>query len=342
MSSTPLDDFLSGAGASAALGQRLERIGLGGSICGLLLAAGILVFLAMVHRGPLQEVGVLVRLARAAGALTVIGASVEVAGAASVLGEGWFDAFGDSSAAMMRLLAGVLIALGLCADTEPADARGPGESSDGDRLLAEMSGPFDDQVDEIVDERLDDLEPVRWIPAAASAFGLAGAGVGVLSFGFDGHTVSKGPRLIHAAVNLVHVTAGSVWFGGIVGLVIVAFMRRRSDTTASPLVVRFSSIATLALIAVALAGTLMSLMITDDFGDFTGTAWGRILLVKVGAVSVAVVIGAYNHFVVVPAMDRDPDDRATATLARRTVTAEALVLVSVAILTVFLTTASTN
>ena len=84
------------------------------------------------------------------------------------------------------------------------------------------------------------------------------------------------------------------------------------------------------------------LLIVDRFADFTGTPWGRILLVKVGAVAVAVTVGAYNHFVVVPAIERDPDDRATATLVRRTMTAEAAVLVFVAIVTVLLTTASTN
>ena len=338
MSSTPLDDFLSDAGASAALGERLERIGLAGSICGLLLVAGLVAFLAAVHRGSAREVVVVVRIARVAGVFVLIGASIEVAGVASVSGSNWFGALGDSSAPMIRLLAGVLIVLGLFPDAHPdtqcGDLHQLAESADGGAEHPVMSGHTIQDAHE--------LAPVHWNPAVASAFGLAGAGVGLLSFGFDGHTVSKGPRVVHAAVNLVHVTAGGVWFGGIVGLVVVAFMRRRSDAAVSPLVVRFSSIATLALIAVALAGTLMSLMITDGYGDFTDTPWGRILLVKVGAVLVAAGIGAYNHFVMVPAIDRDPADPATATLVRRTMTAEALVLLSVVILTVFLTTASTN
>lgn len=332
MSSTPLDDFLSGAGESVAFGQRLEQIGLIGSICGLLLAAGMLGFLAVVHRGPAREVGILIRLIGAAGVLALIGAVVEVAGAASVLGASWFVALGETSAPMIRLLAGLLIAFGLSPDIESAHLHRSRDSSDGDMRPSGESGPT----------AVNEPATVRWIPSAASAFGLAGAAVGLLSFGFDGHTVSKGPRAIHAAVNLVHVTAGSVWFGGIVGLTAVAFMRRHSPTAVGPLVVRFSSVATVALVAVSLAGVLMSIMIIDRFADFTGTPWGRILLVKVGAVAVAVTVGAYNHFVVVPAIERDPDDRATATLVRRTMTAEAAVLVFVAIVTVLLTTASTN
>ena len=300
-SSTPLDDFLAGAGSSAATGERLQRLGLCGSVTGLLLAAGLVVFLAVVHRGPVREVRVLLRLTGAAGAVVIVGAAIEIAGAASVLDISWPDALRESSAPMLRLLAGVLVVLGLFQHTEPAAERPSywGSGSTTSAMVAPDGRPL-----------------VRWVPNAASAFGLAGAAIGLMSFGFDGHTVSKGPRLVHAISNLVHVTAGSIWFGGVVGLLVVAWMRRRSGLTSSPLVVWFSSIATVALIAVALAGALMSLMITDGFGDFTGTPWGRILLVKLSAVTVAVVIGAYNHFVIVPAMERDPDDRRAASRAR--------------------------
>jgi copper transport protein len=325
--STPLDDFLAGAGTSAAAGLRLERIGLAGSLTGALLAAGLLIFLAVVHRGPTREVGMLIRLAGAAGALVVIGAAVEVAGAARVLEVGWWDALRQSSAAMLRLLAGVLVVLGLFQHT--ASVVDPSAASDADVDVASVRAGDGDRV-------------VRWVPDAASAFGIAGAAVGLLSFGFDGHTVSQGPRAIHALVDLVHVTAGSVWFGGVVALAVVAVHRRGTSVPASPLVVRFSSIATVALIAVALAGALMSLMITDGFGDYTGTPWGRILLVKVGAVALAVAVGGYNHFAIVPTMERDPDDRALASRARITLTVEAILLLFVAIATVFLTTASTN
>jgi copper transport protein len=326
-SGTPLDDFLAGAGSSVATGERLQRVGLCGSLTGLLLTAGLVVFLAAVHRGPVREVQMLLRLVGAAGAVAIVGAAIEIAGSASVLDVSWPDALRQSSAPMLRLLAGVLVVLGLFQRTEPAV----------DRPSYWRSGSTTSSTATPEDQPL-----VRWVPDAASAFGLAGAAIGLVSFGFDGHTVSKGPRLVHAVANLVHVTAGSVWFGGVVGLLVVAWMRRRSGLASSPLVVWFSSIATVALIAVALAGALMSLMITDGFGDFTGTPWGRILLVKLSAVTVAVVIGAYNHFVVVPAMERDPDDRRAASRARATLTAEAVVLLFVTIATVFLTTASSN
>jgi copper transport protein len=138
------------------------------------------------------------------------------------------------------------------------------------------------------------------------------------------------------------VAAGSVWFGGIVGLMIVGLLRRRTEHSAAPLTVRFSSVATLALIAVTVAGVLMSLMITDGFGDYTGTDWGRALIIKTIAVGIAVLLGAYNHFVVVPALELDPDATAMQRRAQMTVSIEAIVLLFVAVATVFLTVASTN
>jgi copper transport protein len=320
LASTPLDDFLAGAGSETDTGELLQRIGLIGSLIGITLVLGLIVFLAVVHAGRRSEIRLLLRVAAAAGLLTMIGAGIEIAGSASVLDIAWSDALSESSAAMLRLLAGLLIALGLIDHIMPA-----GDGSD-------MTGDAIDETD----------AQVRWMSSAASAFGIGGAVVGALSFGFDGHTVTEGPRLVHAAVNMVHVSAGGVWFGGVVALAILSVRRRRVAESTALLIVRFSSVATVALIAVTLAGVLMSLMIIDGLGDYTGTDWGQMLLLKTAGVAVAVAIGAYNHFVVVPALERDPDDAAVLGRSRTTVLIEAVILLFVVVVTVFLSVASTN
>jgi copper transport protein len=329
--STPLDDFLADAGSSTETGERIQRIGLFGSLTGVVLATGLLVFLAVVHRGERQEIRLLLRIAAAAGFVITVGAGVEIAGVASILDTGWSDALTSSagSAAMMRLLAGLLILLGLFEHTVPVGGA-PVGGADAHELEASASTRSDDQVER------------RWVPSSASAFGLAGVLVGVLSFGFDGHTVKEGPRVVHSIVNAVHVTAAGTWFGGIVGLAAVSMIRRRSGAHASPLVVRFSAIASIALIAVVIAGGAMSLMIVDGLGDYTSTEWGRRLIVKLAVTGFAVAIGAYNHFVVVPALESDADVTTTARRAGRTVLGEAVLLLVVAIATVFLVGASTS
>ncbi len=317
IASTPLDDFLNDT-RSTDTGELLQRLGLFGSLFGVTLALGLLVFLVVVHRGSRAEVAVLLRLVAVAGGATLLGAAVELAGVASLGDLSWSEALTDDtgSAAMMRLLAGLLVVLGLFDHSAPADDTGT-DQSDGD-------GDGDGDV--------------RWVPASASAFGFVGVALGVLSFWFDGHTVTRGPRVIHAVVDLVHVTAGGVWFGGIVGLCAVAVLRR--GRTVAPLLLRFSPVASAALVLVALAGALMTLMVIDGFDDLTGTEWGRLLLIKVAAVGATALVGAYNHFVVVPVLDASPANGDMGARARVAVVVEAALLAFVVAVTVFLTGAS--
>lgn len=319
--STPIDDFLAGAGSSTAAGERLQQIGGFGSLLGSTLAVGLIVFLAFVHRGPAREIRLLVRIVTIAGAVLLIGAVTEVAGTAQVFDTGWNAALTGSagSAAMMRVLAGILIVLGLFDQVVAIADDGSSQGS------ADESIPL-----------------VRWVPTAASAFGLGGVAIGLLSFGFDGHTVSKGPRVVHEVVDNLHVLAGSTWFGGIVGLVVIAISRRRVDgPPVSALIVRFSAVATVALVAVAAAGIAMTVMIIDGPGDLTGTDWGRTLLVKVTAVGVATVIGGYNHFRLVPALESDPGNPRVVLRARTAIILEAVVLLAVIVATAILVDAST-
>jgi len=319
--STPIDDFLDQSTSSTETGELLQRIGLFGSMFGVTLAAGLIVFLATVHRGGRREVAVILRVIGAAGGVALVGATIEVAGVAAIGDLGWADALTDpsGSAPMMRLLAGLLVVLGLFDETVP------------------IGLPADDSADVNAAVSID----TRWVPTSASAFGFVGAAVGLVSFWFDGHTVSRGPRVVHSIVNLAHVSAGSIWFGGIVGLVVIGLLRRPTRGSIAPDIIRFSPFATVALVVVTLAGAVMTTFIVDGIGDLISTDWGRLLLVKTSAVGIATAIGAYNHFVVVPALEHS-DDTAMAKRARSTVAVEAAVLAFVVSVTVFLTTASTN
>jgi copper transport protein len=229
---------------------------------------------------------------------------------------------------MMRLLSGLTVLFGTFDHSVPV---------------------HDGHTDDVADDHSGDLEELdgdgpdmRWVPTPASAVGMAGVAIGILSFSFDGHTVSKGPRIIHAIVNAVHVSAGSIWFGGPVALVVVGILRRSAGRPTGPLIVRFSQIATHALIIVTLAGALMTLFVMDSLGDLTRTDWGRLLLVKVGVVGIAASMGAYHHFVVVPSLDNAGVVASMEARARTTIAVEASCLVLVVVLTVFLTSASTN
>jgi copper transport protein len=320
---TPLDEFL--AGADSPADDRLQRIGVGLALFGVLTAVGVIAFLASVHRGPRSEVRSLVKLAAGSGCLILLGGVAELAGIARVFDVGWSEALDTqpSSAAMLRLLAGVMVLLGLFDQTVPVDAPAGEAGADGDEATPDLD--------------------VRWVPGAASAFGIVGAVLGALSFGFDGHTVSEGSRLVHAATNVVHVLAGGVWAGGVVALLVVVTWRRRSAERrpAGAMVVQFSTIATLSLLVIALAGAAMSLMIVDSASDYVNTEWGRRLIIKVIAVAVAGAIGGYNHWVIVPRLAADAGDPAMTRRVATTLAVEAMVLAFVVIVTALLVTSST-
>ena len=56
---------------------------------------------------------------------------------------------------------------------------------------------------------------------------MVGAGMVLLAFWFDGHTVSRGPWVLHAGINAVHVAAGALWSGGVLVLAARVWRRRR-------------------------------------------------------------------------------------------------------------------
>jgi copper transport protein len=298
---TTLDEFL--GGADNAGDDRLRQIGVGLSLFGVLATVGVLVFLAAVHHGPRPEIELLLRTANIAGCVTVVGAMAELSGTARRFGVSIRDVLDlePTSAAMLRLIAGALVIFGLFDETEEEGSDGRG----------------------------------RWIPGVASAFGIVGATLGAVSFAFDGHQLTEGPRTLHAIANVVHVVAGGVWFGGLVAILMLSFTRRRAGSTEpmGGMVVAFSSIATVALMVVATVGVSMSLMIVDGFDDYVDTLWGRRLIVKVIAVAVAATIGGYNHFRLVPRLSVDHGDEAIMRRVNTTLVLEVLLLAFVIVVT---------
>jgi len=174
---------------------------------------------------------------------------------------------------------------------------------------------------------------------AALAVAAAGAAAIVVSFSFDGHTASKGNRLVQTVADLVHVSAAAVWLGGVTALCWLAWRRRRRVTADGspsidflPTLLRFSGVAAWALLAVVLAGGAMTLGIVDGLGDLTATTWGKVLLAKVAVAVLAIAIGAYHRFVLLPGLEADPADAAVRERVTDALAAEAVLLLAVAVL----------
>ncbi len=324
------------------------------SVLGAVLVIGGAAFAAFGLRGDPRDVRAVLFWVRRGGAVLLIGAAIQAVTTTTTSAGAWSavlspgdlrDALWSSVglAIALRAVGGFVAASRIGLGTTPATA--VGDPIVAARQLAVVGGgptatspvehrstePFVYAEDRVWDHRL-------------ALGGLVGIAMVTVSFVFDGHTAAEGPRWLHAIANIVHVTTAAIWGGGVAMLALTIRRRHRrgGPTRALQLAVRFSVLATGALVAAGLAGLALSIVVLDSVSDIWTTPWGRLLAVKVALVAVAAIGGAYNHRVVVPALERDPDHQPTIDRFRSVVTVEAVVLVAVAVVTALLIGASTT
>ncbi len=97
----------------------------------------------------------------------------------------------------------------------------------------------------------------------------------------------------------LHLSAASLWIGGLVSLVVVwgaaAELRRE-------VFVRFSRLATMLIAVILGAGIYLSIVRLPHLADLWTQGYGQVLLVKLALVAIALAWGATHHFVVRPAL----------------------------------------
>ena len=344
-----LHDHTHGANAWWSTPARIMLIG------GAVLAIGVVIFALTCLGASGRDRGVLIGTARVAGIVVAVGAVLDLLAHSEALGGGIADGLSDVLRGSLGTAEGLRVAGGLA--------------------LA-LSWASSTATWELLDRDDEGAAGLRNIPALA-AFGVLAL---VVSFAFDGHTVSEGPRVVHAAVNSVHVGAAAVWAGGIFAFSVVAIRARlrsvaprsvgaavleppglgertepRSpheppeatardvepraiDTLTDGL--RFSSISTVALVAVAAAGIVMTWFILPSFESLWNSSWGRTLLVKFGATTLAALMGGFNHFVLLPRLRTDPEDETVRETIRTVVLCEAVMLAIVVVVTAYLVNAN--
>lgn len=321
--SEDLDAFLvveeSGSGSSLGL------LGRSISLAAAMLAIGGTLFAALVLRAEEQDIRSVVFWVRRAAVLLVLGAGVELVGHL-VDGGSMLSSFGVAMG--LRMVGGVLIVGVNLGVMKAADVRDPIAVAHGVASGAEglsLTAPHDDDHAWHLDERF------------LGAVG--GVAVLLMSYLFDGHTVTEGTRWITAIVDVVHVGAGAVWSGGLVMLVYVVWRRhlRGADARALTLAVRFSVVAAVALVTAGLAGSVLTVIILDSVSDLWSTSWGRFLMAKVAVVAAAGIAGGYNHKILIPKMTHAAvGDLAAEAEFRRTVTIEGSAMLLIVVATAFL------
>ena len=120
----------------------------------------------------------------------------------------------------------------------------------------------------------------------------------------SGHSAADaGHSWLSELADWVHLSAATLWVGGLVQLVAVVWPAAPELRRVAFL--RFSRLATVLVALLLAAGTYLSVLRLPHVHDLWTTGYGHILLVKLGLVALALAWGAVHHFVAVPRIGRD-------------------------------------
>jgi copper transport protein len=142
---------------------------------------------------------------------------------------------------------------------------------------------------------LDRVEPL--VPAFALAVVFAG---GLSVSGHD--AVDAGSSWKTEIADWLHLSAASLWIGALATMALLLWTGAPELRRAA--FMRFSRLATVLIGIVLGAGVYLAIVRLPNVSDLWTTGYGRVLLVKIGLVSFALLWGAFHHFVVAPALER--------------------------------------
>jgi copper transport protein len=162
-----------------------------------------------------------------------------------------------------------------------------------------------------------------WLLCGGAVLALAGPSL-------VGHTRASTPEPLLVVTDVLHVTAGATWLGGLVGLVLTMRALAGREDLAAQTLARFSTLAGSVLLAVAATGALLAWRIVGAWSPFVETAYGWLLLTKVAIALVVAGLGGWNRWRTLPAVQAATgfgDRERAAALVTRTVRVEAVLLV---------------
>jgi copper transport protein len=142
---------------------------------------------------------------------------------------------------------------------------------------------------------LDQTGPL--VPAFALSVVFAG---GLSVSGHD--AVDPGSSWKTEIADWLHLSAASLWIGALATMALLLWSGAPELRRAA--FMRFSRLATVLIAIVLGAGVYLAIVRLPNVSDLWTTAYGRVLLVKIGLVSFALLWGAFHHFVVAPALER--------------------------------------
>ncbi len=181
-------------------------------------------------------------------------------------------------------------------------------------------------VDDPTRERRSVAELVAGVGAALAA---AGA---LLVPGAVGHAGQTSPRGLSVFFDWAHLVSGSIWLGGLVGLLVlwVSLGARARAASLAVVVPRFSNVAFVSVLVLLATGTGATIVHMPAVNALWQTSYGVAILVKAGLLAAALVLGAVNLLRTKPrlaASEREPMlGEPASRLLRRTASGEVLLV----------------
>lgn len=177
----------------------------------------------------------------------------------------------------------------------------------------------------------------------ARDFATLGAMLAVAAPSMIGHTRAFEPVPLLIVTDVLHLAAGAIWFGGLVGLALTLPSLAGRARDVAEVLARFSAIAAAILGLLVVSGALLGWRIIGSWSGLFESTYGRLLIIKVGVVGVVALVALWNRTRLLPRV-RDAlghtELRRAADGVRRAVRVEALLIVAVLGLTGFLTNQS--
>jgi copper transport protein len=168
--------------------------------------------------------------------------------------------------------------------------------------------------------------------ATASALIAAGA---VLEIpGIAGHAAQTPPAALALVLDWLHLIAGSVWIGGLVGLLALWFGTAAAERRAAltRVVPRFSKVAFVSVMVLLTTGIVASYIHLPTLASLWQTSYGKAILVKSALLGATMMVAAVNLLVTRPRLAatgiRDDLAARAPALLRRLVSIEIVLVVS--------------
>jgi len=182
-----------------------------------------------------------------------------------------------------------------------------------------------------VDRSEQERRSVASLLALSGAIGAAAATL-VLP-GAVGHAGQTSPRGVAVPLDWLHLASGSIWVGGLIGLLVVWRSLPAAKRTAGLVVCvpRFSNTAFVSVMVLLGTGVGAAVLHLPVLAALWQTSYGKAILVKAGILLAAMLLASVNPLRTKPGLSRPEGSDASARLLRRLVSAEA-VLVAGAIL----------